>query len=156
MILQYEDIKYHYKKKDLSSGRITTSDSMLLLVSYFNGHTTLSTLLQRFVSGFGVGKCQTNEIEPATEGLIKIVNRKKELCNLLDSMGISYRENSIISVSGTKYNISLKLPSPKIAILSVSTPSTEAELTKKGWRVFNFEDSVSETYFSNLKSAIGI
>ena len=107
-------------------------------------------------SGFGVGKCQTNEIEPATEGLIKIVNRKKELCNLLVSMETSYRENSIISVSGTKYNISLKLPSQKIAILSISTPSTEAALTKKGWRVFNFEDSVSETYFSNLKSAIGI
>ena len=71
-------------------------------------------------------------------------------------MGISYRENSTISVSGTKYNISLKLPSLKIAILPVSTPSTEAALTKKGWHVFNFEDSVSETYFSNLKSAIGI
>ena len=156
MILQNEDSKYHYKKNNLSSGRITTSDSMLLLVSYFNGHTTLSTLLQRFVSGFGVGKCQTNEIEPATEGLIKIVNRKKELCNLLVSMGISYRENSTISVSGTKYNISLKLPSLKIAILPVSTPSTEAALTKKGWHVFNFKDSIRETYFSNLKSAIGI
>lgn len=156
MILQNEDSKYHYKKNNLSSGRITTSDSMLLLVSYFNGHTTLSTLLQRFVSGFGVGKCQTNEIEPATEGLIKIVNRKKELCDLLVSTGISYRENSIISVSGTKYSISLKLPSLKIAILSASNPSTETALTKKEWRVFNFEDSVSETYFSNLKSAIGI
>lgn len=58
MILQNEDSKYHYKKNNLSSGRITTSDSMLLLVSYFNGHTTLSTLLQRFVSGFALGNAR--------------------------------------------------------------------------------------------------
>lgn len=156
MILQNEDSKYYYKKQDISSGRITTSDSMLLLVSYFNGHTTLSTLLQRFVSGFGVGKCQANEIEPASEGLIKIVNRKKELCDLLDEIGIPYRTNSIISVSGIKYTISLKLPSLMISILTEENPTATAALSQKGWQVFNFEDSLNESYFSNMKSVIGI
>lgn len=156
LILQNEDSKYYYKKHDLSSGRITTSDSMLLLVSYFNGHTTLSTLLQRFVSGFGVGKCQANEIEPATEGLIKIVNRKKELCDILDEAAIPYRTNSIISASGIKYNISLKLPSLMIAILAEENPSATTALSQKGWQVFNFNDSLSDSYFSNLKSVIGI
>lgn len=94
LILENEDIKYFYKKGNLTSGRIPTSDSMLLLSSYFSGSTSISTLLQRYVSGFGVGKCLTSEIEPATCGLIKIVNRKQEIINHLDNAGISYKENS--------------------------------------------------------------
>lgn len=150
MILQNEDSKYFYKKNNLSSGRIQTSDSMLLLVSYFTGHTSLSTLLQRYVSGFGVGKCQIQEIEPATGNLVHLVNRKNDLIEKLENANIAYRKNAIISVDGVKITVSLKTATPKIAVLSEMNNTNKGLLESKGWLVFDFDSALDESYYNNL------
>ena len=156
LILQNEDIKYNDKKGDLSSGRIQTSDSMLLLTSYFLGKTTLSVLLQRYVSGFGVAKCLNDEITPATDNLVHIVNRRNELSELLDHAGITYRTSTYITVNKIKYSVALKSTSLKIAVLKKSDSAAESALSAAGWTVYNFEDALDITLFAVIKNAFGV
>ena len=157
LILANEDIKYNYKKKNLSSGRIPTSDSMLLLAAYFSEAISLSTLLQKYVSGFGVGKCGATEIGPATSGLIKIIDRKAEIIDLLNDYGVPYRLNSSITVSGVSTSVAIKIPSYKIAILNKPNSSREAMLNSREWLVFDIETTViSDTSYSRLLSFLGI
>ena len=150
MILQNEDSKYYYKKRNLSSGRIPTSDSMLLLASHFLGHTPLSTLLQRYVSGFGVGKCLIAEIEPATGSLIKLVDRKTELATKLALARIEYRINSYITISGTNILVALKSNNPKVAFLAIADEEKSRMLESKGWMVFDFESAIDDEYFQQI------
>lgn len=157
LILENEDIKYYYKKGNLSSGRIPTSDSMLLLSSYFSGSTSISTLLQRYVSGFGVGKCLTSEIEPATCGLIKIVNRKQELIEQLSAANIQFKEGATITISGTGIRTAIKVNAPKTAILRSPNHENEELLSSRDWMVFDIETSVSdEAHYNRLLAYLGI
>ena len=139
LILENEDIKYYYKKNNLSSGRIPTSDSMLMLASHFSGATSLSALLQRFVSGFGVGKCLTSEIGPATSNIIKIVDLKQEIVDYLSLNNIQYKENATIYVSGKTISVLVKVKSHNIAILKKPDSNKEAALSSKNWIVFDIE-----------------
>lgn len=157
LILENEDIKYYYKKGNLTSGRIPTSDSMLLLSSYFSGSTSISTLLQRYVSGFGVGKCFTSEIEPATCGLIKIVNRKQELIEQLNTANIPFKEGATITVLGTGVRTAIKVNTPKTAILRSPNHENEELLSSRDWMVFNIETSISdESHYNRLLAYLGI
>lgn len=156
MVLQNEDSKYYYKKRNLTSGRIQTSDSMLLLVSHFRGHTSLSTLLQRYVSGFGVGKCLSSEIEPATDGLIQLVNRKEQLANSLDEAHIDYMINRPITINGERIQTSLKTNSPKIAILNESNEDKKTKLESKTWTVFDFESAIESEYYQLIIDAYNL
>lgn len=140
LILQNEDSKYYDKKGNLSSGRIPTSDSMLLLSSALFGRIKLSVLLQRFVSGFGVAHCGIDEVESATDGLIKIVDRKQELKSYLESRHITVRENSIITVRGKGYSVLLKTTTPRIAILSNATDDARNDLVSAGWTVYDVDE----------------
>lgn len=153
MILQNEDSKYYYKKENLTSGRIQTSDSMLLLVSYFSKHTSLSTLLQRYVSGFGVGKCLSCEIEPATDNLVKLVNRKEELQEYLTDIDINYTINRPITVEGERIQTALKTNSPQIAILNESVSSKKEKLESRNWQVFDFESATDPEYYQLILNA---
>lgn len=153
MILQNEDSKYYYKKENLSSGRIQTSDSMLLLVSHFRRHTSLSTLLQRYVSGFGVGKCLSSEIEPATGNLVKLVNRKEELSEYLTNIDIGFVINRPITVDGERIQTSLKTNSPKIAVLNKADFSKKAKLESSNWQVFDFESAIDSEYYQLILDA---
>ena len=153
MILQNEDSKYYYKKRNLTSGRIQTSDSMLLLVSHFRRHTSLSTLLQRYVSGFGVGKCLSCEIEPATDNLVKLVNRKEELQEYLTDIDISYTINSPITVEGERIQTALKTNSPQIAILNEADSSKREKLESRNWQVFDFESAIDSEYYQLILDA---
>lgn len=150
MILHNEDSKYYDKKGNLSSGRIPTSDSMLLLSSNLIGKTSLSELLQRFVSGFGVAKCLVGEIGGATEGLVKIVDRKEELSNYLSEKGIVYRESSSITVRGTSYSVAIKTNSPKIALLRHNDSVAKEALESARWTVYSLDDLLSDEAFTNF------
>ena len=147
MILQNEDSKYYDKKHDLTSGRIPTSDSMLLLSSNLFGITAVSELLQRFVSGRGVATCRTEEIAGATDGLVKIVNRKKELCDWLESRGIRYLSGVYISVNKKKYRAAVKTNSPKTAVLTAADSSARTALEGVGWTVFSLDELVPDEAF---------
>ena len=137
LLLQNEDIKYFAKKDDLTSGRIPTSDSMLLLSATLFGQIKLSTLLQRFVSGFGVARCKVSEIEPATNGLIRIVDRKTQLIQYYTAHSIPYREGGYISVGSKRYHTILKTDPPKIAILSSAAEREKADLARAGRTVYD-------------------
>ena len=151
LILENEDIKYYYKKRNLTSGRIPTSDSMLLLSSYFSGSTSISTLLQRYVSGYGVGKCLSSEIGPATCGLVKIVNRKEELIKRLSSANMPFKEGATITVSGTPIRTAIKVNNPKTAILRFPNKKNEELLSSRDWMVFDLETSVlDESHYNRL------
>ena len=151
-ILQNEDSKYYDIKHDLSSGRIPTSDSMLLLSSYLFGKTSLSVVLQRFVSGRGIAKCNINEIDSATDGLVAIVNRKKDIVSYFDEHEIQYRKDSMITVNGQKISVAVKTPRPKIAVLSKDSEEKRNRLSEKGWRVYCLEELVPETAYRDLLS----
>lgn len=151
-ILQNEDSKYYDKKHDLSSGRIPTSDSMLLLSSYLFGKTSLSVVLQRFVSGYGIAKCNINEINPATDGLVDIVNRKKDVLSYFNNHGIQYRKDSSITVNGCTISVAIKTQTPRIAILSKNKEEKKNRLQEGGWRAFCFEDLVPETEYEGFLS----
>lgn len=154
MILNNEDSKYFDKKRNLSSGRIPTSDSMLLLSSNLIGKTSLSNLLQRFVSGFGVAKCLVGEIGVATEGLVKIVDRKKDLISFLSENGIEYMESSSITVRGTSYSVAIKTYSPKIALLRCNDPAAKEALESARWTVYSLNDLLSDEAFDNFCTEI--
>ncbi|SDW39563.1 hypothetical protein SAMN05216391_10722 [Lachnospiraceae bacterium KHCPX20] len=143
LILENEDIKYYCKKQNLTSGRIPTSDSMLLLFSHFTGNTSLATLLQRYVSGFGVGKCKSDEIEPSTCGLIRLINYKELLDKNFLTANLDYKKDSTITVKGHLIRVAFKIKSPKTAILSSSNTNKEQLLRSKNWEVFDIE-SISE------------
>lgn len=152
MILHNEDSKYYDKKENLSSGRIPTSDSMLLLSSNLLGKTSLSELLQRFVSGFGVAKCLVGEIGGATEGLVKIVDRKNELTSYLSENGITFKESSNITVRGTNYSVAIKTSSPKIAVLRRNDPAAKEALESARWMVYSLDDLLADEAFENFCS----
>ena len=117
LILQNEDGKYYNRKNGLSSGRVPTSDTMLLLASTLFGKMRLSVLLQRFVSGFGVAKCSVDEINPATDGLISIVDRKKDIVDFLSKNSIEYKTSANIIVNKKSYRVVIKTKTPKVAIV---------------------------------------
>ena len=156
LILQNEDSKYYYKKRNLTSGRIQTSDSMILLVSHFRRHTPLSTLLQRYVSGFGVGKCKASEIEPATDGLVKLVDRKEQLKKQLDDADIDYMIDRPITVAGEKIQVSLKTNMPKIAIMRYNNDEKKAKLESRAWTVFDFESAIDSEYYQLIVDAYNL
>ena len=152
LLLLNEDSKYYYKKQDLSSGRIPTSDSMLLLASSLFGRIRLSVLLQRFVSGFGVAHCKADEVESATDGLVRIVDRKKELIKFWDDNNISYKNNTYISVDSVKYHAILKTTNPKIAIFSTITDNAKNSLEHAGWNVFDINSLTEQSSFNSIIS----
>lgn len=156
LILQNEDSKYYYKKGNLTSGRIQTSDSMLLLVSHFLRYTPLSTLLQRYVSGFGVGKCLSSEIEPATDGLVKLVDRKEQLKKQLEEANINYVINRPITIDGERIQVSLKTDEPKIAIISCNDDEKKSKLESKSWTVFDFESAIDSDYYQLIVDAYNL
>ena len=151
-ILQNEDSKYYDKKHNLSSGRVPTSDSMLLLSSHLFGKTPLSVVLQRFVSGYGIAKCNIDEINPATDGLVDIVNRKKDVLSYFDNHGIPYRKDSTVTVNGCTIYVAIKTQTPRIAILSKNKEEKRNKLEERGWKVFCFEELVPEAAYEGFLS----
>lgn len=152
LLLQNEDSKYYDKKGDLTSGRIPTSDSMLLLSATLLGHIKLSVLLQRFVSGFGIAHCGISEIEPATDGLVRIVDRKSDISGYFDSHNIAYRSGSYITIRGQRYRALLKTTTPKVAVLASMPEEAELELRGAGWNVFDINTLTEDTEYRSFLS----
>lgn len=150
LLLQNEDSKYYDKKGNLTSGHIPTSDSMLLLSAALFGRIKLSVLLQRFVSGFGVAHCSIAEIEPATDGLVRIVDRKKEISDYFDNNNIEYRCGSYITINGKKHRALLKTNAPKIAILASASEEVKQELHGAGWNVFDINALTEDTEYNSF------
>ncbi|MBS7132071.1 hypothetical protein [Clostridium sp.] len=95
MILQIEDCKYYiFSNKKLKSGRIPTSDSMVLIASFYNEYTSLSSMLQKFVKGNGVALCRKDEYISASNGAIEFINEVDYIKNKLDKNKIIYKEGS--------------------------------------------------------------
>lgn len=154
LILQNEDCKYYDKKGNYSSGRIPTSDSMLLLSSYFQGHSSLSLLLQRYVSGYGVGRCTADEIEPATGGLIKIVDRKIDIENLLLELNIKYKMPSIIQVNGTRISVALKISDLNLVFCNALSKEEKELLEGRGWTVYLLDNILSSEAFVAIQEKL--
>lgn len=157
LLLQNEDNKYYFKKGNLTSGRIPTSDSMLLLSAVLFGRIKLSVLLQRFVSGFGVARCSVREIEPATDGLVCIVDRKHDIAEYFDRNNIAYRKGGDITIRGQKYHVLLKTNAPKVAVLSSPSENAKQALCNAGWNVFDINaltDEIDYQSFLSLYEAI--
>ena len=150
LILQNEDSKYYDIKGNLSSGRISTSDSMLLLSAALFGRIKLSVLLQRFVSGHGVAHCGIDEIESATDGLVHIVDRKKEIKEYYEANGITVRENSYITIQGVKYFTLLKTTSPKVALCTTVSEQAKNALVGAGWTVYAICDLTEDNIYNQL------
>lgn len=152
LLLQNEDSKYYDKKGNLTSGRIPTSDSMLLLSAALFGRIKLSVLLQRFVSGFGVAHCSIGEIEPATDGLVCIVDRKSDISDYFNSNSIEYRSGSYITIRDKKYRALLKTNTPKVAVLASMSEEVKQELHGVGWNVFDINTLTEETAYRSFLS----
>ena len=150
LLLHNEDSKYYYKKKDLTSGRIPTSDSMLLLSSNLYGFTKTSVILQRFVSGFGVANCRMDEIEPATGGLVRLVDRKSELISFFDEKSIKYVVGGSITVDKVAYGIVIKTASPKVVVVPKNDGATITALTGRGWKVFVLDNLLDQAEYDKL------
>ncbi len=129
LLLNNEDDKYNYRKGDLSSGRIKTSDSMLLLSSTLNGKMRLSELLQRFITGFGISSCSTKEISPSTGGLVEIISPLDELCSFLDREEVKYSKNGSIG----NHPCLIKIPFIKTLVPKYKDDSEF--FRKEGWNV---------------------
>lgn len=154
LILHNEDIKYNYKKGNLSSGRVPTSDSMLLLASCFDGQTTISSLLQRFVSGMGVGRILPDEIPHATGGLINIVDPKANIIEKISALGLSYDTSYKVYADKKTMTVTVAIPDKKIAFLDNWTQEKETALIKKGWTVYSLQKTLSEDYMNRLLAYI--
>ena len=150
LLLNNEDNKYWYRKGNLTSGRVKTSESMLLLSTTLNGTMRVSELLQRFINGLGVPSCSIKEITPSTGDLVKIINPIDELCSILDENGIKYQKNG--NIDYTKYLI-------KISSIKTIIPRDrkDSEYFKSlGWNVYNIQKDgmFSEKDIEELKTLI--
>lgn len=154
LILQNEDCKYYDIKGDLSSGRISTSDSMMLLCSYLNNGISIATLLQRYVSGRGIGKCYVDNISTATEGLVEIVNIDKKIEDLFSEYNVDYRKNCTKSFSGKQVRMRYKLDDDKICIVNTLNDNLHSVLLDHNWDSFLFEDLALKINYDNLVDII--
>ena len=154
-LIENEDSKYYDIKRNLTSGRITTSDSMLLLASYFSGGIKLSKLLQAYVSGFGAAKCQVSDIPTATGGLVEIVDRDADLQNILTDKGVDFKKSSHITVNKKTISVYIKVPAKKVALLRSGTEEQIEQLESRGWHVFLLSEIANNDRYSELLDLIG-
>ena len=123
---------------------------MLLLSSNLYGFTKTSVILQRFVSGFGVANCRMDEIEPATGGLVRLVDRKSELISLFNEKSIAYVAGGYITVNKVSYGIVIKTASPKVVVIPKNDGAAITALTGRGWKVFVLDDLLDQTEYDKL------
>ena len=154
LLMNNEDSKYYYAKNKLTSARIHTGDSMLLLSSSLHGNIRLSTLLQKFVSGFGVAHCSIDEIEPATDHLVHIVDLKSEIAILLDKYNIDYKKSSSITIDKKTYSTAFRIPGPRIAILNKDNNGAICALSNAGWTVHILNDLLDESYLASFEESL--
>ena len=78
LLLQNEDCKYYYKnvilgnkkKYNLKSGRTSTCDANLLVLSYLQGNCGISTLLDNFQKSRGVPPYRKSDYHIVTDGIV--------------------------------------------------------------------------------------
>lgn len=79
LLMQNEDCKYNYLKKDkwdFKVGRVNTSLTHLKVISFLLGETNLSNLLNVFSKRKGVAPVKLSEIETITDKLVKLDSKK--------------------------------------------------------------------------------
>ena len=109
------------------------------------------------MSGFGVARCSVREIEPATDGLVCIVDRKHDIAEYFDRNNIAYRKGGDITIRGQKYHVLLKTNAPKVAVLSSPSENAKQALCNVGWNVFDINaltDEIDYQSFLSLYEAI--
>lgn len=140
LILQNEDNKYYYKKNNLDSGRIKTSDSMLLLSSYYSGKIKLPTLLHKFVVGMGIGTITKDEIAEATDDLISFCDKKKVVKEELKLKGIDFKENTTKTLNKKTLNFIIKIETRKIGFIGNRCDEKKQiydEFEQHGWKIID-------------------
>ena len=154
LLMNNEDSKYYYGNNKLTDARINTGDSMLLLSSTLHGNIRLSTLLQKFVSGYGVCHCNVDEIEPATNNLVHIIDFKSLITNTLHRYNLNYRNSATIRTGTSKIKAMFRIDEPRIAILNTDDRDANSVLSAEGWTVFFLDDLLDETQFADFEERL--
>ena len=142
MILQNEDSKYFYKKHNLTSGRINTGDSMLLLSAYYNGLISIPTLLQRYVKGKGIGTITKDEICNVTDNKVMFYDKKEIIFDFLNEHEIEYKRNSYKSIQRQTIRMVIKDDMNKNGfVTSKKLDKTTAYklFEENGWNIIDLE-----------------
>lgn len=79
LLLQNEDCKYYYKNVvlqgnetyDLRNGRVPTAHTNLAIISYLQGHISLSEILNKIQKGRGVASFRKSDYEQVTAGIVR-------------------------------------------------------------------------------------
>lgn len=153
LILQNEDCKYYYKKDNLSSGRINTSDSMLLLSSYYDGSISIPTLLQKYVAGGGIGAITKQEISKVTNNKVIFYNPKDIITSYMDEKGIEYKENTNKTINKQKLSILVRDDNKKLCFIKEKKEDkqqTYNTFEQKGWSIIDLSDLSYESLIDVL------
>lgn len=154
ILLEIEDCKYYYKKNNLSSGRIQSSDSLLLFSLYYNKGIALSEMLMRFVSGRGVAKISQTEYSTATNNNIEIIDIKELLKNKLSEAKMSFDEKSI-NIAGTSIPTIYRIDDKKIALFDIEISDDKKNLlASKGWSYYTVLDKLENNTIDELVSIL--
>ncbi len=148
MILQIEDCKYYVKNGGkLKSGRIPSSDSMLLLAAYFNKSVPISKMLQKFIACKGTAKCTNRDYSTILENNMEYIDYIVYVKDILDARQIGYRNGNKV-IQGISLKSKLYADELKLAIFE-GIPSDEAVdmLEKSGWKYFVLDKEVESGTF---------
>lgn len=155
MILQIEDCKYYiFNDGSLKSGRVSSSDSMLLLASYYNKKITISEMLQKFINGQGVGKCRKTEYINAIGENVTFVNQKEYVLNRLNDRGIECKTTTK-TIDGVKLKCKIFILDKKIAFYEDAPDNNIIDaLNDNGWRYIllnkEFEDKTIDNTINEI------
>ena len=138
LILQNEDGKYYDKKGNLSSGRTNTSDSMLLLASFFAGFTGISSLLHLFVRGKGIGKMTKEQMMKYLGNRIEIYDARDIILQYTNFEGVRHRKTFTKTIEKNTLRMVVKDDTQKIGYVNkINDKKTMTyEVFKKyGWEI---------------------
>lgn len=159
LILQNEDGKYYDKKGNLSSGRTNTSDSMLLLASFFAGFTGISSLLHLFVRGKGIGKMTKEQMMKYMGNRIEIYNARDIILQYPNFEGVRHRKTFTKTIEKNTLTMVARDDIEKIGYVNKINDKktmTYEVFKKAGWEIVDIStmdyDSLVEFLDSKYKN----
>lgn len=90
LLIQIEDCKYNFETFEDEKGRKSTTDSLMIISSFFNNKIDLASILIRFVKCRGIARCSMDEYYSVTDGLVNIFNFKNIFTEKLNEQNIEY------------------------------------------------------------------
>lgn len=142
LLLQIEDCKYNSDKISDHSGRIPSSDSMIVISSYSNNQIDLANMLMRFVRYRGIARCENDEYGKVTQEIVKITNVKNHIEELCQENNITFTKARKFKIDKNDIiQIKLKIDEKRIIIMNDAISKEQYDKIKKlNWNVFNLND----------------